>query len=208
MSRSRLDHLVVGVPDLEAGLDWLQAQTGIRAAGGGTYDGAATATALASLGGRSYLSLTGPDGPAPPPATLGAHVAGLPAPRLVAWACVTEAGGLDALVAQAESQGLPATVREVGRRRPDGRTVKSRHLYLEPPGGNLPFFVEAGTGVHPSIDAPAGLRLRQFQVVDPDPEQLGELLKALGVEVDVLAGDQPGLSATISSPTAKIVITG
>ncbi len=206
MSRSRLDHLVVGVPDLAAGLDWLQAETGIRAAGGGTYADDGVATALASLGARSYLALTGPDGP-PRPGSLGAHVAGLPAPRLLSWGCLIEAGSLDVLAAKATATGLPAVVREMARRRPDGRVVKSRHLYLEPPGGNLPFFVEPGLGVHPSIDAPAGLRLRRFQVIDPDPEPLDELLEALGAEAEVVAGDRPGLSATMSSPTAEIVIT-
>jgi hypothetical protein len=101
---------------------------------------------------------------------------------------------------------MSVTVQEVARRRPDGRTVKTRHLYLGPPGANLPFFVEPGPGVHPSIDAPAGLRLRRFRVTDPEPERLGDLLKALGVEVDVVAGDRPGLSATLGSPTAAEIV--
>jgi catechol 2,3-dioxygenase-like lactoylglutathione lyase family enzyme len=210
VTRSRFDHLVVGVPDLEAGVVWLESVTGIRAAGGGTYADDGAGSALASLGGRAYLGLLGPhhpEGQAPPPGSLGARLGGLPGPRLFAWACAPEAGAFDSLVAAAKVGDVPATVRDVARCRPDGRVVTARHLYLgDELGGHLPFFVDWGTTLHPSIDAPGGLRLRRFHVTDPDPDRLGELFRALGVDVEVIAGDEPGVSAVIASPMGEITI--
>jgi hypothetical protein len=210
VTRSRFDHLVVGVPDLEAGADWLESTTGVRAAGGGTYPDDGVGSVLASLGGRAYLGLLGPHGPerqAPPPGSLPARLAGLDRPRLFAWGCAPEAGGFDSLAAVAKAWGAPVTTRDVARHRPDGRVVMARHLYLgEELGGHLPFFVDWGTTLHPSIDAPGGLRLRRFQVTDPDPGRLGELFRVLGVDVEVVLGNEPGASAVIGSPMGEMTI--
>jgi catechol 2,3-dioxygenase-like lactoylglutathione lyase family enzyme len=220
--RTRLDHLLVGVPDLEAGLDWLQAATGVRAAAAGTWDDEAAGLAFASLSGRAYLVIVGPDGSAAPAGSLGARLRPPAGPRLIGWAWTVDAGALDGLARSARAAGLEPVVREVPRRRPDGRTVVSRHLILgggaiDPfagrPGGaeagagsaHLPVFVEPGPGAHPSIDAPAGLRLRSYSVADPDPDGLRKLLADLGVEVEVVEG-APGLAAVLGSPIGELTL--
>jgi len=218
----RLDHLLIGVPDLDAGLDWLQAATGVRAAGAGTWDDEAAGLAFASLGGRAYLAVVGPDGTAAPPGALGARLGAPAGPRLIGWAWAVDAGAIDGLAGEARAAGLAPLVGEVVRRRPDGRTVVSRHLVLggaaiggfaTGAGGggagsgsaHLPVLVEPGRGAHPSTDAPAGLRLRSFSLADPDPDGLGKLLAVLGVEVDVVEG-APGLVAVLGSPVGELTL--
>lgn len=218
----RLDHLLVGVPDFQAGVDWLQAATGVRAAEAGTWDGEAVGLAFASLSGRAYLVVAGPDGSAAPAGSLGARLAAPAAPRLIGWACAVDAGALDGVAGQARAARLAAEVGEVARRRPDGRTVTSRHLILEgaalggfAAGGgagaagsgsaHLPVFVEPGRGAHPSIDAPAGLRLRSFSVADPHPDGLRKLLARFGIGVDVVEG-APGLAAVLDSPLGELTL--
>ena len=49
-----LDHLLVGVPAVGAGVDWLQAATGVRAAEAGTWDD--DAVVLGSPGGELTLA--------------------------------------------------------------------------------------------------------------------------------------------------------
>src|SRR4051812_48721093 len=99
----RLDHLLIGVPDLEAGVDWLQAATGVRAAGGGVWDDEAVGLAFASLGGRAYLAVVGPDGSAAPAGSLGARLGPPAGPRLIGWACAVDAGVLDRLAGEARA---------------------------------------------------------------------------------------------------------
>ena len=65
--------------------------------------------------------------------------------------------------------------------------------------------MEPGRGAHPSIDAPAGLRLRSFSVADPDPDGLRKLLADLGVEVEVVEG-APGLAAVLASPIGELTL--
>jgi catechol 2,3-dioxygenase-like lactoylglutathione lyase family enzyme len=205
--RTVLDHLLLGVPDFEAGVDWLQAATGVRAAGAGSWEDEAVGLAFASLGGRAYLAVVGPDGSAAPAGSLGARLAAPAGPRLVGWVSPVEPGALDGLAAAARAAGLAAVVGELARRRPDGRTVVSRRLVLGTGAGSahLPVFVEPGRGAHPSIDAPGGLRLRSFSVADPDPDGLRKLLAGLGVEVEVEEG-APGLAAVLGSPIGELTL--
>ena len=204
---SVLDHLLLGVPDLEAGIDWLQAATGVRAAGAGSWEDEAVGLAFASLGGRAYLAVVGPDGSAAPAGSFGARLAAPAGPRLVGWVCPVEPGALEGLAAAARAAGLAAVVGELARRRPDGRTVVSRRLVLGTGDGSahLPVFVEPGRGAHPSIDAPGGLRLRSFSVADPDPDGVRKLLAGLGLEVEVEEG-APGLAAVLGSPIGELTL--
>ena len=49
------DHLLLGVSDLDLGIDWVRQRTGIRAATGGVHPGVGTRNALLSLGAGHYL---------------------------------------------------------------------------------------------------------------------------------------------------------
>jgi catechol 2,3-dioxygenase-like lactoylglutathione lyase family enzyme len=53
-----LDHLVLGVPDLEQGAAWFEEITGVRPAFGGRH-ATGTANYLVGLGGDRYLEIIG-----------------------------------------------------------------------------------------------------------------------------------------------------
>ena len=116
---SQLDHLVLAVPDLDAGIAWLRQLTGVEARPGGAHPGMGTRNALVALrdgvGGAAYLELLGPDpdqsGVAADDTMLGfGHLVGddesTPdfVPRLHAWAVRPD--DLDATVAQATAAGI------------------------------------------------------------------------------------------------------
>ena len=52
-----MDHLVLGVPDLEKGIDLVERKAGVRATFGDRHPGRGTHIALLSLGGWQYLEI-------------------------------------------------------------------------------------------------------------------------------------------------------
>jgi hypothetical protein len=57
MSRSELDHLVIGCTSLEAGNDWVEQRLGVRPVPGGQHAAMGTHNTLLKLGPRAYLEV-------------------------------------------------------------------------------------------------------------------------------------------------------
>ena len=83
-----LDHLILGVRDLDRGIDELENLTGVRASRGGRHQGLGTHNALISLGIRTYLEILAPDPEQNNPDGWGGLVRrlhDLETPLLVSW---------------------------------------------------------------------------------------------------------------------------
>jgi hypothetical protein len=205
------DHLLLGVADLDHGIEWLEQRTGARAAIGGSHPGRGTRNALLSLGHRQYLEIIAPD-----PAQQGAHswlpnLGSLAEPRLVWWAAA--ASDVQRLSRSIREQGLETLGPSAGSRaRPDGGVLKWRTLAVTTPlAGNLvdpvPFFIEwAPSAVHPSIEAPPGGRLVTLEFEHPEPERLAVTLKKIGIDAVVSPSATPRIVATLDTPKGPIVL--
>jgi hypothetical protein len=202
-----VDHLLLGVPDLEAGVKWFEEKTGVRPAGGGSHPGRGTRNALVSLGGRHYLEIIAPD-----PAQAGVvdeladGLKKLTAPRLVTWAAAST--DLEATLSRFDAGKVPhSPVLPGSRKRLDGRELSWRTASVESEMGELiPFFIDWGTTPHPSADAPAGARLVALTFRHPKPEALTAELSRLGIAAEVTKADQPGLSARIETPRGPLTL--
>lgn len=187
---AELDHLVVTVPDLDAGVAAVEEATGLRAVPGGSHPGRGTANALLGLapagwadGARTYLEILGPDPQQAPPADgtlpLDAHLA--TEPTLQTWAIHPPA--FLAKVAAANSAGIDfGEVQDMSRDTAEGERLEWRLTTRSPlpRDGAQPFLIDWGESVHPAEAALPTLELLEFHVESPEPEAARGVLEVLG----------------------------
>src|SRR6201993_2477214 len=123
---SLLDHILLGSPDLQHGIDFVERHTGVRAAFGGVHPGRGTQNALLSLGTRRYVEIIAPDPQQhTAPSDLSAKLKNLSEPRLVGWAA--HPGDLQVFAADLAKNGIVAQGPTAGsRKRPDGTVLRWR----------------------------------------------------------------------------------
>jgi len=197
-----LDHILLGVGDLDHGISWVERRSGVRAVVGGVHPGRATRNALLSLGPMRYLEIIAPDPQqAGSPASRevwAARLVALREPRLLGWAAHTD--DLAAVAKNAAGARLATEeVRNGSRSRPDGKVLRWKSFGLKDDrNGLLPFFIEwSRDSVHPSQDAPAGCNLTEFFAESPSAQQLADDAGRLGLGFDVRPGKSPLLHARI-----------
>lgn len=205
-SPSLLDHILLGSPDLQGGIDFVEGHTGVRATFGGVHPGCGTQNALLSLGNRRYLEIIAPD-PAQPGVKnpLASNLHSLGEPRLVGWAA--HPGSVSAFAERLGAAGIKFEGPTPGsRKRPDGQLLKWQTLSLaDTDSGLLPFFIEwSQDSAHPSVDAPKGCALLSFAAEASDPQKLSAMLKTLNLDLPVKKGEKSRLHAIISGPKGSL----
>jgi hypothetical protein len=202
---SVLDHILLGCSGLDAGIAFVEKQTGVRAAFGGVHPGRGTRNALLSLGEKHYLEIIAPD-----PAQTGSPdhygLQKLTEPRLVNWA--VHPGDLAKFAARLRSAKLAFDGPNPGsRKRPDARLLQWKTLnLLDDYHGILPFFIEwSADTIHPSADAPSGCHLIHFGLSAPNDTELQRLCTVLDLDVPVDHSDKPRLTARISGADDRVM---
>jgi Glyoxalase-like domain len=205
-----VDHLLLGVSDLDRGIQWVEERTGVRPAVGGRHPGRGTRNALFSLGSTRYLEVIAPD-PTQDTYTFQIDVRTLSEPRLITWAAATS--DIDALARMVKASG-----REVigpfdgSRARPDGKVLKWRTLgiasnfaagVVDP----IPFFIQWAPGTsHPAADSPPGCSLDALRFVHSAAAGVIATLKAVGVDAHVSASSEAAIYATLSTPKGVVEV--
>ncbi|HET9408430.1 MAG TPA: VOC family protein [Candidatus Sulfotelmatobacter sp.] len=211
-SPSQLDHVILGCKDLDAGIDFVEERTGIRAARGGVHPDRGTANALLSLGERHYLEIMAPDPNAKSVQTWAARqletLKGLARPRLIGWAVHTN--DMQMVAKRLRDSGLQIVGPYPGSRaRPDGKVLHWQSFSLaDDLRGLLPFFIEWGKdSVHPSSDAPGGCRIERFALTGPDTAELSKALRRIEVEASVEQNPVAQLHIRIAGPKGDLEAT-
>ncbi len=204
-----LDHILLGCSDLDSGIAFVEQHTGVRAQFGGVHPGRGTQNALASLGKLHYLEIIAPDPKqtqveqwAAPRANM---LKSLAAPQLIGWAAHVD--DIEALTARLHAAGMTTYPLVNGsRKRDSGQVLHWKSVALtDDRHGLLPFFIEwSKDSQHPSVDAPAGLRLEHFALADPNTAELSALIQRLELSVSVVRADTPQLRAEIVGKKGKL----
>ena len=207
---SAVDHLLLGVSDLDRGIAWVEKTTGLKAAVGGSHPGMGTRNALLSLGGRRYLEIIAPD-PAQSDFKFRIDVRKLSEPRLITWAAGT--ADIDAVAKRARGAGYEIFGPQEGSRtRPDGKVLKWKTLGVMNDLGMtgvepIPFFIQwAADSVHPSQDSPKDCELLALEIEHPKPASVIAVLTKLGIDGKVTAGENARLSATLRTPKGRVMV--
>ena len=208
---SAVDHLLLGVSDLDRGIEWVEKRTGVRAVIGGSHPGVGTRNALLSLGGRRYLEIIAPD-PAQTEFKFRIDLRKLTEPRLVTWAAASK--DIEGLAKKARAAGFEVFGPQPGSRtRPDGKVLRWKTLGIQNSlGANgvgpVPFFIEwAPDSLHPSEDSPKGAELSAFEIAHPKPDEVRNALSKLGIEVNVKTGERALLTAALRTPRGVVKLT-
>jgi hypothetical protein len=209
-AETAVDHLLLGVADLEHGIAWFEKLTGVRAAAGGSHPGVGTRNALAALGGRRYLEIIAPD-PLQTAYNFSIDLRKLGEPRLITWAALTPDITATAKLARGAGHQIFGP-RDGSRASPDGKLLRWKTLgVLTELGARgvepVPFFIEwAGDSPHPSQDSPRGCELRSFEIKHPEPADVSGVLNKLGIEAKVRGAKEAKLSATLKTPKGEVVL--
>ena len=208
---AELDHLIITVPDLEAGVAAVEEATGVRAIPGGSHPGRGTANFLLGLaptgwpeGAHTYLEILGPDPQQEKPADgtlpLDAHLA--TEPTLQTWAIHPPA--FLAKVAAANTAGIEfGEVQDMARDTAEGDRLEWRLTTRSPlpHEGAQPFLIDWGESVHPAEAALPTLELLEFRVESPEPEAAQQVLEVLGAgDTTVVEGSNCRLRARLRGP--------
>lgn len=199
-----VDHVVVGVADLEHGVAAIAEATGVRPVAGGEHPGTGTHNALLALGTAQYLEILAPR-PGAAVAPRLAYLEQLEDPVPVQWAVGTEdIAGVQAML---EWAGYETSGPQAGSRvRPDGVELAWTTLHVtKPQMAAAPFFIEwRGGAPHPASSSPAGCRLTSFEVVVPNPSRLRRLLRAARIPIRVVQGSPAGLDVVLAARRGEV----
>ena len=202
-----LDHIILGIDDLDRGVAWVEQRAGVRPAFGGVHPGRGTRNALLALGPECYLEIIAPD-PEQTARVWFTQILSMSQPRLIAWAVHTP--DLVALAERAKSAGIAIDGPHDGARsRPDGETLNWKLFHLrDDRGGMLPFFIEWGRdSVHPAADAPSGCQITNFHLESPDADALSRVCRTLDVDVSIEPAKEPRMLALLATPRGEVKLS-
>src|ERR1700730_1249805 len=199
---SRIDHVVIGVANLEAGMAAFERATGVAPQPGGAHVGRGTRNALVSLGNGSYLEIVAPQ---VRPDAVTDRVKGLQAltaPKIIGWVERVRAASIAR--AALEGEGFTLTPPLAGSRvTPAGLLLEwTRFSIVSPQIVVPPSFIEWGKNtVHPSQTSARGCAIRAFEVVNPKADVLNHALKTAGISLRAVFGDRARIRLALQCGT-------
>jgi hypothetical protein len=204
--RGYLDHIVVGVSHLDAGIAAFERMTGVTATRGGRHPARGTENALVSLGVGRYLELLAPCAEATPSPDLD-QFRPLEQPTIVTWAVnVSDIAAAREMLSEAgvmlgdETPGSRVTS--------SGTTLEWSTAHISSPQiATAPFFIQWSAATeHPSTTSPTGCALAALQVEDPAAADLSRALNVLRVSGVTVRRGVPRITAMIKCPRGLVKV--
>ena len=208
-----LDHLVLGINDLDTGMDEVQRLTGVRPKFDGRDAQLGTHSAVIGLGDMAFLEIMAPD----PEADSSAIDAELK-PRFVdrlanfddltpfLWAIGT--GNLEKTRWFARRAGSRTSdIRSGSRKRSWGRTVEWLWVGVDRPESRvMPLFVQWHADTQaPQERAPDGCELTRLEINTRNFKSVQTLLAAMQIDADPFGADDDSMRFTLECEGREVV---
>jgi catechol 2,3-dioxygenase-like lactoylglutathione lyase family enzyme len=191
----KLDHIMLGAPDLDRAIAAFKTATGVTPVKGGRHPGRGTQNALVSVGNGTYIEIIAPtrETSSDELASMLQKLNGL---TPVGWALrVSDAATTrDALA----KSGLTVTALQLGGRvTPAGERLAWTTFDVE--GFEAaPFFIQWDRETrHPSTTSPGGCTIETFSVADPAGGELLRALRSIGADTVVGVSQKPMINVTL-----------
>jgi len=199
---THIDHLILGVANLDDGIEQFERRTGVRPACGGKHP-TGTHNALVSLGDGIYLEIVALQPGAVPPPEFAA-LSFLKELTPVGWAVAST--DLEALRNELAAADLPVTEPDAGSRAtPSGSTLRWQTFRLQTGFREAPFFIVwSADSPHPSATNPSGCTLSALTIASPMGEVLERLCTALELPVTVTRAASPAVTLDLGSPKGPV----
>jgi len=200
---TQIDHIILGISDLDQGMASFEQLTGVRPVYGGKHPGG-THNALVSLGDGLYVELIAIQGDA---ATPPGSLAGLKTLRTltpIGWA-VSSTNAAD-IRKRMDSAGFPLTEPSGGSRAtPAGATLSWQSLELQKKFDEAPFFIVWGAqSPHPSTTSPTGCKLQQWRIAGPNRAALEQLRRTLDLPIDIAETAASAFRLSLACPKGSV----
>jgi hypothetical protein len=201
-----VDHLVFASPDLDVGVGHVETLLGVEMSPGGSHADFGTRNRLLGFGPGRYMEVVSIDPEQPSPVRsrwFGLDT--LDAPRLVTWCEAVD--DLDRLLERARTVGIDLGEPMSGRRRREDGTLLTWRMtdpWAERAGGVIPFFIDWGDTPHPGTVLPTSCSFLGIRGEHPQADQVRDWCEALGLDIDVVRGEDVRLVATLDSPNGVV----
>jgi hypothetical protein len=207
-SAMQVDHLILGIRDLDEGIRRFEERTGVRPMVGGEHPGRGTRNALVSLGPGLYVEILAPQAGAPD-SGMAAGLRALADLTPMGWAVSVR--DVEAARRRLGAAGFGLSgVMPGARARPDGSRLEWQTFGVEKPQiAGVPFFIRWGDRTtHPSQDSPAGCHLEALRVLTPNDDDLRRALAALPLDIPVEEAVRPGMEVRLRCPKGTVRLSG
>lgn len=195
-----IDHIILGINDLDKGIAQFKELTGVEPVYGGVHPYSFTHNALLALDHETYLEIMAPR---PDAENIPDHFVALENLTPIDWAVRTrnEVNTKEKL----KATGLiPTESKDGSRAKQDGSLLTWITFGIEQQN-HFPFFIQWGAGIiHPSVNSPAGCTLQSFNIVTPDDDAMNKLNTTLKLGLTVSKGNQHQLQLILDTPKGKV----
>jgi Glyoxalase-like domain len=201
-SAAQIDHVILGIDDLDQGVKAFEAATGVRPVYGGKHPGG-THNALVSLGDGIYLEILAVQ----QGVTVQGDFDGLKEIKTLApigWAVSSK--DTAELRNRLSAAGI-AVSEPVGgsRTTPTGSRLSWQSFLLNESSPEVPFFIVwSEQTAHPSTTSPSGCKLQQWSIASPRVKDLEQLRQALDLRIDVAEAKTRSMRLSLTCPKGAV----